>query len=356
MNKYFEGICKNFGFGYMRLPMLGSEVDIEESTRMVDEFMARGFNYFDTAHGYIEGKSELALKECLTKRYPRERYILTNKLTDNFFDKQEDIRPTIMAQLEACGVEYFDFYLMHSQHAGNYPKYQACKAYETALEFKEEGLIKHLGISFHDSAEFLDKILTEHPEIEVVQIQFNYLDYEDPVNQSRLCYEVCRKHNKPIIIMEPVRGGSLVNLPKAGRELITSMGDGSAASYAIRFAASYPGIMMVLSGMSNMEQMQDNLNHMENFIPLTEEEKNILFKVADIIKAEKRIPCTACGYCVKGCPKGIQIPQLFKAYNEHRGYDESKASDCIKCKQCEKVCPQHLDITGLLEVVAKELD
>lgn len=356
MDKYFEGILKNFGFGYMRLPMNGSEVDIEESTRMVDEFMRRGFNYFDTAHGYIEGKSELALKECLTKRYPRESYILTNKLTDNFFDKQEDIRPTLMAQLAACGVEYFDFYLMHAQHAGNYPKYQECKAYETALELKKEGLIKHLGLSFHDSAEFLDKILTEHPEVEVVQIQFNYLDYEDPVNQSRLCYEVCRKHNKPIIVMEPVRGGSLVNLPKAGRALVEAMGAGSAASYAIRFAASYPGIMMVLSGMSNMEQMQDNLNHMENFVPLTEEEKDTLFKVADIIKAEKKIPCTACGYCVKGCPKGINIPQLFKAYNERSSYDECKASDCIKCKQCEAVCPQHLDITGLLEVVAEELE
>ena len=356
MGKYFEEISKNFGFGYMRLPMIGSEVDIEESTRMVDEFMRRGFNYFDTAHGYIEGKSELALKECLAKRYPRESYILTNKLTDNFFDKQEDIRPTLMTQLEACGVEYFDFYLMHAQHAGNYPKYQECKAYETALELKKEGLIKHLGLSFHDSAEFLDKILTEHPEVEVVQIQFNYLDYEDPVNQSRLCYEVCRKHNKPIIVMEPVRGGSLVNLPKAGRELVEAMGDGSAASFAIRFAASYPGIMMVLSGMSNMEQMQDNLNHMENFVPLTENEKDTLFKVADIIKAEKHIPCTACGYCVKGCPKGIKIPQLFKAYNERRAYDECKASDCIKCKQCEAVCPQHLDITGLLEVVAEELE
>lgn len=356
MNKYFEGINKNFGFGLMRLPMLGAEVDIEESTRMVDEFMSRGFNYFDTAHGYIDGKSELAVKECLTARYPRDSYILTNKLTDNLFDKQEDIRPTLMMQLEACGVEYFDFYLMHAQHVGNYPKYQACKAYEMALELKKEGKIKHIGLSFHDSAEFLDKILTEHPEVEVVQIQFNYLDYEDPVNQSRLCYEVCRKHNKPIIVMEPVRGGSLVKLPKAGRELISSLEDGSAASYAIRFAAGYPGIMMVLSGMSNMEQMQDNLNHMENFIPLTEEEKQVLFKVADIIKAEKHIACTACGYCVKGCPKGIHIPQLFKAFNEKGTYDESRASDCIKCRKCEGICPQHLNITELLEMVATELE
>lgn len=355
-NEFFADIKGNFGFGYMRLPMVGNEVDNEEATRMVDEFMKHGFNYFDTAHGYIDGKSELSIKECLTKRYPRDSYILTNKLTDNFFNCEEDIRETLNAQLEACGVQYFDFYLMHAQHSGNYDKYKKCRAYETVLEFKKEGKVRHLGISFHDSAEFLDKILTENPEIEVVQIQFNYLDYEDPVNQSRLCYEVCRKHNKPVIVMEPVRGGSLVKIPKEGRQLMVSMGKESAASFAIRYAASFPGVMMVLSGMSNMEQMLDNLNNMENFVPLTDEEKNTLYKVAEIIKEQKQIPCTACRYCVKDCPMEIHIPELFKAYNENIVYESSKASNCIKCGKCEEVCPQHLEIRKFLEQVTEEME
>ena len=193
-----DKVKKNFGFGCMRLPMNGDQVDIAETTRMVDEFLAQGFNYFDTAHGYIGGKSELALKECLTSRYPREAYSLTDKLTDSYFKTEADIRPFFESQLEACGVDYFDFYLMHAQNADNFKKFKACRAYETAFALKAEGRIRHVGLSFHDRAEVLDQILTEYPQIEVVQIQFNYLDYDDIAVQSRKCYEVCRKHGKPV--------------------------------------------------------------------------------------------------------------------------------------------------------------
>lgn len=240
---YFDEVKKNFGFGCMRLPMVenGKAVDIEQTKKMVDTFIEQGFNYFDTAHGYLEGKSELALKECLTSRHKREEYILTDKLTMTYFNKQEDIRPFFESQLEACGVEYFDFYLMHSQSKDIFEHFKKCRAYETALELKKEGKIHHFGISFHDKAEVLEEILKEYPQIEVVQIQFNYLDYEDPAVQSRKCYEVCRRYNKPVIVMEPVKGGNLVNLPEDAAKILDNLNGGSAASYAVRFAASFDG-------------------------------------------------------------------------------------------------------------------
>ena len=365
-----ENIKKNFGFGCMRLPMNGSEVDTEETCRMVDSFLEAGFNYFDTAHGYIQGKSELALKECLTSRYPRDRYILTDKLTDFYFKKEEDIRPFFESQLQACGVDYFDFYLMHAQNAENYKFFKSCHAYENAFALKKEGKIRHVGISFHDTAEVLDRILTEYPEVEVVQIQFNYLDYDDPAVQSRLCYEVCRKHNKPVLVMEPVKGGSLVNLPEKAQAVLDDLHGGSPASYALRFAAGFPGMMMVLSGMSNMEQMQDNISFMKDFKPLNEEEMEAVKKVQQIFREKDLIPCTACGYCMEGCPKHIPIPDLFAVmnagmlhhdwnaddYNEIHTGEGRKASDCIKCGKCEKACPQHLPIRELLVSVAKEFE
>ena len=250
-----ENVKKNFGFGCMRLPMNGEQVDFEETKRMVDAFLDAGFNYFDTAHGYIQGMSETALRERLTSRYPRDRYILTNKLTGNFFKTEADIRPFFESQLQACGVEYFDYYLMHAQGAGNYDHYRACRAYETAFALKAEGKVRHVGISFHDRAEVLEQILTDYPEIEVVQIQFNYVDYDDTAVQSRKCYDVCVKHGKPVIVMEPVKGGNLVNLPEDAKAVLDGLHGGSPASYAIRFAASFPGIEMVLSGMSSLEQI-----------------------------------------------------------------------------------------------------
>ena len=366
-----DKVKKNFGFGCMRLPMNGDQVDIAETTRMVDEFLAQGFNYFDTAHGYIGGKSELALKECLTSRYPREAYSLTDKLSDSYFKTEADIRPFFESQLEACGVDYFDFYLMHAQNADNFKKFKACRAYETAFALKAEGRIRHVGLSFHDRAEVLDQILTEYPQIEVVQIQFNYLDYDDIAVQSRKCYEVCRKHGKPVLVMEPVKGGSLVNLPEEAKKVLDDLHGGSPASYAIRFAAGFPGMMMVLSGMSNMEQMKDNLSYMRDFKPLNETELAAVNKVQEIFHKMNMIPCTACRYCVEGCPKQISIPDLFAImnikqlhhdWNADYYYEEvhtapgRRASDCLKCGKCEKICPQHLPIRKLLEEVAKEFD
>ena len=366
-----DKVKKNFGFGCMRLPMNGDQVDIAETTRMVDEFPAQGFNYFDTAHGYIGGKSELALKECLTSRYPREAYSLTDKLTDSYFKTEADIRPFFESQLEACGVDYFDFYLMHAQNADNFKKFKACRAYETAFALKAEGRIRHVGLSFHDRAEVLDQILTEYPQIEVVQIQFNYLDYDDIAVQSRKCYEVCRKHGKPVLVMEPVKGGSLVNLPEEAKKVLDDLHGGSPASYAIRFAAGFPGMMMVLSGMSNMEQMKDNLSYMRDFKPLNETELAAVNKVQEIFHKMNMIPCTACRYCVEGCPKQISIPDLFAImnikqlhhdWNADYYYEEvhtapgRRASDCLKCGKCEKICPQHLPIRKLLEEIAKEFD
>ncbi len=373
-NKFFPEIHGNFGFGCMRLPMNGEEVDLEEFSKMVDAFIASGLNYFDTAHGYIEGKSELAIAKCLSARYDRSKFLLTNKLTETFFNKQEDIRPFFESQLELCGVDYFDFYLMHAQNNENYKKYKACQAYETAYEFKKEGKIKHLGLSFHDKAEVLDMILTEHPEIEVVQIQFNYVDYEDEKIQSRKVYEVCVKHNKPVIVMEPVKGGSLVNLPDEADKVFRGLGDMSNASYALRFAASPANMTMVLSGMSNMEQMQDNLSFMKDFEPLSETEIEAVAKVAGIFNNLNLIPCTSCRYCVEEnhCPKDILIPDMFASVNAHEAFHNDntgfhyntvltadghgKASECIKCGKCEKVCPQHLQIRDLLVKVANTFE
>ena len=366
-----DKVKKKFGFGCMRLPMNGEEVDLEQTKKMVDTFIEQGFNYFDTAHGYIQGKSEKALKECLTSRYPRDKYILTDKLTANFFKKEEDIRPLFESQLEICGVDYFDFYLMHAQGAGNYAHFKECHAYETAFELKKEGKVRHVGISFHDKPEVLEQILTEYPEVEVVQIQFNYVDYDDPAVQSRACYEVCRKHNKPVIVMEPVKGGNLVNLPEDAKAVLNELYGGSPASYAIRFAAGFPGMMMVLSGMSSMEQMNDNLSYMKDFQPLNEAELAAVKKVQEIFKSKNLIPCTACRYCIDGCPKHISIPDLFAIMNTKQIYHDwnadyyynvvhtalgRKASDCLKCGKCEKVCPQHLQIRNLLEDVAKEFE
>ena len=360
MNQLFPEIKKNFGFGCMRLPMKDEQIDEAAFCAMIDKFIADGFNYFDTARPYHGGMSEKALKTCLTTRHDRSEYLLANKLSFTYFEKEEDIRPLIEDQLATCGVEYFDFYLIHANNAERHKKYSSSRAYDIVQEFKREGKLRHVGMSFHDSAEALDKILTERPELEFVQLQFNYLDYNDPKVQSRLCYEVCRKHGKPVWVMEPVKGGTLVNLPAAALELLP---DGSPASYAIRYAAGFEGITMVLSGMSNMAQMEDNLSYMADFKPLSEQEHEAIDKVRTLYQAQHKIPCTACRYCVDGCPAGIPIPDIFALQNAKLGGEEydaaaygafaANATDCVECGQCEGECPQSLHIRDLLKEVHK---
>ena len=365
-----DRVKKKLAFGCMRLPMKEGKVDEPQFCQMVDRFIGEGFHYFDTAHGYLDGQSEMAIRACLTSRYPREAYLLTNKWTDSYFKTQEDIRPFFENQLKWCGVEYFDFYLMHAQSAGNYEQFKRCKAYETAFALKGEGKIRHVGISFHDTAELLEQILTDYPEIEVVQIQFNYLDYDDPAVQGRKVYEVCRKHHKPVLVMEPVKGGNLVNLPEDAKKVLNDLNGGSPASYAIRFAAGFEGMLCVLSGMSSIEQLEDNISYMKDFKPLNETELSAVHKVVDILHSKKLIPCTACRYCVAGCPQKISIPDLFSCMNTKELTHDwnadfyygihteqgGKASSCIGCGKCEKICPQHLPIRKLLQDVAKTFE
>ena len=382
MGRAFEEIKGHLGFGMMRLPMKGDEIDHDAVSAMVDRFIERGFNYFDTAHGYHDGKSEIAVKACLTSRHDRSEYLLTDKLTEEYFKSQEDIKPLIDSQLETCGVEYFDFLLMHAQDSRNYEHFRKCKAYETAFELKKEGKVRHVGMSFHDKAEVLDRMLTDYPEIEIVQIQFNYLDYEDLVVESRKVYEVCRKHNKPVLVMEPVKGGYLVNLPEKAQKVLDDLraetgSDCSNAGYALRFAAGFEGMEVVLSGMSNMEQLEDNLDIFTaggtDFLPLEEKDFEALKKIPVIFSEMGAIPCTSCRYCIEEnhCPMEITIPSLFSTYNRDLLFNDvlpwmtyekltadghGKASDCIQCGMCEAVCPQHLEIRDLLTKVAERFE
>ena len=361
-----HNVKNKLGFGCMRLKMTEDKVDYEEFKRMIDAFIAAGFNYFDTAHGYIDGKSEIAIRECLTSRYKREEYVLANKLSSWYFEKAEDIIPLFENQLELCGVEYFDFYLFHCLNRDTYPKHKKCNTFETVNKLKEQGKIKHIALSFHDTADYLDMILTEQPSIEAVQLQINYLDYDDPSIQSQACYDVAVKHGKKVIVMEPVRGGYLVNLPDKAKDIFDNLNGGSYASYALRYAASYPEVFMVLSGMGNMEMMQDNINTFSNFVPFSKEEYEATDSVREIIRQVRQIPCTGCSYCTEMCPKNIPIPELFTAYNKFLSAkitaaqakelfpkDKTTASECVKCGKCEDVCPQNINIKEKIEKISK---
>ena len=367
---------KKLGFGMMRMPQRdpsnAADVDIDQMCRMVDLFMERGFTYFDTAWMYNGFASESVAKQVLVDRHPRESFTLATKLHSGFFKSAETREELFQTQLKNTGAGYFDYYLLHGIEGNMLNKYESFHSFDWLLDKKKEGLIRHAGFSFHDRPEILDRILKKHPQMEFVQLQINYLDWESEWVNARACYEVAVKHEKPVIVMEPAKGGTLSHVPDEAKALFDELDPArSVSSWAIRFAASLPGVMLVLSGMSNEEQVRDNTEYMTDFQPLTEEEKQVCFRVADIINAQIAIPCTACAYCVEGCPKRIPIPKYFSLYNEDMREDlaekgwtinmsnyatlsskSGRASDCIACGQCEGVCPQHLPIIDNLKKVA----
>ena len=327
---------KKLGFGAMRLPLLRpgeqTAVDMETAKQMFDTYLAAGYTYFDTAYFYHEGKSEEVLRELVVKRYPREAFTLTDKLPNLAKLEPEQMQTFFDEQLARCGVEYFDYYWLHSVTGANIENVERIGAFDFLKQKKAEGKTRHIGFSYHDGAELLDRILTAHPEVEYVQLQINYLDWDDPKVQSRACYEVCVKHHKPVIVMEPVKGGRLARLPEAA-------------------------------------QLADNLAITSPLHPLNEEELALVQKAAAMIRAAMPIGCTACRYCTDGCPQNIPIPDIFKIYNDMEMFpvsdpaglreryaacvkEHGKASDCVGCRQCEEHCPQHLDITGWLQKAA----
>lgn len=368
---------KKLGFGLMRLPLLDKDdagsVDVEHLKEMVDVFLERGFTYFDTAWMYCKFQSEIAIREALVKRHPRDAYTLTTKLHVNYVKEQEDKDRIFNEQKEKTGVEYFDYYLLHALSRGNYPKYEEMHCFEWLSEKKEKGEVKHIGFSYHDDAQFLDELLTAHPEVEFVQLQLNYLDWDSEDVQSRLCYETAVKHGKKVIVMEPVKGGRLADVNALVKERFTGYDEtASMASWAVRFCASLEHVFMVLSGMSNLDQLLDNTSYMMHFTPLNDSEQALVKEAADIISSADYIQCTGCAYCVDGCPQNIVIPRYMSLYNAdinetdkheiNRFYYEGlcsesgKASDCIGCGHCESVCPQKLPIIDSLAKIVKHFE
>ena len=368
-DKYLGESIKNLGFGLMRLPMLGEEIDIEQVKRMVDTFMSKGFTYFDTAYVYIGGKSEVALKEAVVDRYPRDSFQCATKLP--LWDQKsiEELEAIFQESLDRAGLEYYDFYLLHAMSAEREKKADELGAWDFMKRLKAEGKAKHIGFSFHDTADALEHILQNHPEMEFVQLQINYVDWESESVQSRKCYEVARKYGKSVIIMEPVRGGSLAVMPPQVQQVFKAAEpEMSVASWAIRYCASLDGLITVLSGMSTEEQLNDNVSYMENFKPLDEKEQATVQQVVDILNSLPTIPCTACKYCVDGCPQKINIPGVFKAMNDltlynnkvnaQRDYNNAtkeggKAGDCIQCGSCQAHCPQKIEIIETLKKAAE---
>ena len=369
---------KKLGFGMMRLPLTDpndqSRVDRPHAQAMMDTFLQRGFVYVDTAYFYHGGESERVVRDVLTSRYPRQSYVLADKLPLTSLKGKgtaEDQARIFNEQLEKCGVDYFDRYLLHCVTAENYRTAKRLDTFAFLAKKREEGKLRHLGFSYHDNAALLDQILTEHPEVEFVQLQLNYLDWEDERIQSRKCYETVVRHGKEVVVMEPVKGGRLAKLPEEAEKLLRAVHpDWSPASWAIRFAASLPEVEMVLSGMSDMAQLEENTGFMSDVPPLTGEETVLLARVAEILSALPAVACTACRYCVDGCPRNIPIPDYFALYNgdqmalrqglpvrkeEYRRLAENggKASSCVKCRQCENACPQHLQVVDALAQVAR---
>ena len=368
---YLGEEIKKLGFGLMRLPRLSDEtIDLEQVKQMVDLFLSKGFTYFDTARVYPG--SEDAIRRALVERHPRDSFTLATKNAAWINCKtREDAIAQLETSLARTGAGYFDFYLLHNLGETRTEFFERFKMWDFVFEKKREGLIKHVGFSFHSTPEELDEILTKHPEAEFVQLQINYADWENPAIQSRGCYEVARKHNKPLVIMEPIKGGMLANPPEQVAAVLKGANpDASLASWAIRFAASLDGVIAVLSGMSTLDQMKDNVSYMENFRKLDESEQAAVEEARKVLASIPIIPCTTCDYCAKVCPQNIGISGSFTAYNVLTLYKDKKfaanqynwlvamhdkrnAGECIKCGRCEKVCPQHIPIRANLVKVAE---
>lgn len=369
---------KKLGFGFMRLPLLDLDdqrsIDMAQVCQMVDTFLKNGFTYFDTAYMYHGFKSELALREALVKRYPRECFTVATKLPTMLLKTPDDPERIFQEQLEKCGVEYFDYYMLHNLCVNHYAIAKKFNCFSFLQEKKSKGKIKYIGFSYHDTAELLDEILTAHPEVDFVQLQLNYLDWDNESIQSRKCHEIAVKHGKPVIVMEPVKGGTLANMPGSAEKLFKRYyPELSISSLAIRFAASHENVMMVLSGMSTIDQVVDNTGYMQNFKPLTDDEHDLVDQVVKIFNESIVVPCTACSYCVADCPQNIPIPKYFALYNAemqalnrdfslqyeyYLNYAKTygKASDCKECGRCEELCPQHIEIRKYLKEVAATFD
>ena len=362
MSDYLGKDIFKLGFGLMRLPRLeDGSIDVDQTAEMVDLFIAAGGTYFDTAHAYAG--SEAAAKKALVERYPRDSYTLATKLVI-FSQTEEEAKQEFYTSLEQTGAGYFDFYLLHALQRANYQKYDEYRIWDFVKEQKEKGLIKHYGFSFHADPELLEELLTKHPDVDFVQLQINYADWENPGVASRRNWEICKAHGKPVVVMEPVKGGILADPIDSVKAVFDREQNGlSYSSWAIRYVASKENILVVLSGMSNVEQMKDNLSYMKDFKPLSEHEQEVIREAQAALNADQSIKCTACHYCTAGCPMDIPIPEIFTVENRKKGSPEfrtkreysivtqgrGKASDCVACGQCESVCPQHLPIITLLE-------
>ena len=370
---------KNMGFGMMRLPLTNEDdlksVDQEQVNEMVDKYMEAGFNYFDTAYPYHDGISEVALRKAVVERYPRDSFVVADKLPLFLITKEEQLEPIFTEQLERTGLDYFDYYLLHNVSGFSEAGFVGVNSFEFALKKKEEGKIKHLGFSSHANAEYIENIIKQHPELEFIQLQINYLDWENEGVESRKCYEVARKYDLPIVVMEPLKGGFLVNVPEKAAKIMKDSNGQEPVYWALKYVAGLEGVFMVLSGASSIEQMEQNIKIMDNDEKITTHEKEIISEVVSIINSQITVPCTKCNYCVSSCPKNINIPKLFDWYNNQKienndgltavgnayvNYSKIEgntiASDCVACGLCVKECPQHIEIPEVMKDVKKTFE